>query len=395
MLRREDQLKILQVFNLAVQPIEPQLVLNEVDLTRLVDTEKAFGTPSTLTPESLLAGLIRHAFARISPRFQNASQPPQYGPPVSSSSDDLTIRLRQKIRRVSPEHCYLLPGERLIGDDLDGTYLTATLGTSSVRFNREELFNAFFTLDLKWTLRDRHFRLVRCLSDAEATVWKSQARARRTQLSLYPSPRDCKKILRFLESYGENFLPYPPDILHPIATAFIDRLNAQCLKLGYSPAEFLQQPPSVFRTHWRLWLGWDYLVEFNYQYQTFARTVRYLTAQLLGCPASDTGDLTTEPLQEALTALSRGLDGVKLGVSRGQNGAFTTYVGFHNGLQQCYALLWETIPRYRSTFKQCALPRCGIAFIPSRKDQVCCSPQHAMRLRAQRAHRKRHPEHAS
>jgi hypothetical protein len=395
MINREDQLKILRVFNNAIRPIEPRLTLDGADLLRLVETEQAFGPLATLTADSLLAGLIRRAFLQISTCVQNPRQLPQYGPPVSSSSDALTVRLRHKIRRVSPEFCDLLPCEQIIGDDLDGTYLTATLGTSSVRFNREELFNAFFTLDLKWTLRDCHFRLVRCLSDAEATVWKSQARARRTQLSLYPSPRDCKKILRFLEIYGENFLPYPPDILHPIATAFIDRLNTQCLKLGYSPAEFLQQPPSVFRTHWRLWLGWNYLVEFNYQYQTFARTVRYLTAQLLGCPASDAGALTAEPLQEALTALSRGLDGVKLGVSRGQNGAFTTYVGFHNGLQQCYALLWETIPRYRSTFKQCALPRCGIAFIPSRKDQVCCSPQHATRLRAQRAHRKRHPEHAS
>jgi len=35
MLSREDQLKILRVFNLAIQPIEPQLVVDEVELFRL------------------------------------------------------------------------------------------------------------------------------------------------------------------------------------------------------------------------------------------------------------------------------------------------------------------------------------------------------------------------
>ncbi len=392
MLNREDQLKILRVFNNVIQPIEPRLTVNGADLLSLVETKQAFGRPATLTAESLLAGLIHRAFLQISSRVQNARQLPQYGPPVSSSSDDLTIRLRYKLRRVSPGRGYLLPREQVIGDDLDGTYLTATLGTSSVRFNREELFNAFFTLDLKWTLRDRHFRLVRCLSDAEATAWKSQARARRTQLSLYPSPRDRKKIFRFLETYGENFLLYPPDILHPIASTFIDRLNAQRLRWWCSPAEFLQQPPSVFRKHWRSWLGWNYLVEFNYQYQIFARTIRYLTARLFQSPSKVAVPLTADPMQEALTTLDHGLDNVNLRVSRGQDGALTTDVDSRNGLQQCYALLWETLPRYQPAFKQCALPGCGRSFIPARKDQVCCSPQHAACLRARRAHRKRHPE---
>jgi hypothetical protein len=129
-------------------------------------------------------------------------------------------------------------------------------------------------------------------------------------------------------------------------------------------------------------------VEFNYQYQTFARTIRYLTGQLLHPPAQDRGAQGADPMQEALTALRRGLDGVQLAVFRGRDGAFTTEVNAPNGLQRCYVLLWEILPHYQSTVMQCALPGCGIAFIPTRKDQICCSPQHAARLRARRARTK-------
>jgi hypothetical protein len=241
MLSREDQLKILRVFNLAIQPIEPQLVVDGVELFRLVEKEHTFGSPAALTAEGLLAGLIHRAFQQHSLRVQNAPQSPQYGPPVSSSSssDDLTIRPCFKIGRLSPGRSYLLPGEEILGDDLGGTVLTATRTTKSVHFHKEDLFNAFLTLDLKWTLRDRHFQLVRCLSDAEAAEWKSHASPRRTQLSLYPSSRDHKKIFKFLETYGENFLPWPPDISHPIASAFMDRFYAQRLSLWHSFIEFL------------------------------------------------------------------------------------------------------------------------------------------------------------
>jgi hypothetical protein len=390
MLEKTTQLRILQIFNRVVHPIEPRLVSDELELMRLVEIEQAFGAPATLTAESLLEGLLRRALVQISSRYRRITPPLQYDPPVSSSSDDLTMRRCSKIARLCPGRSYLLPGEKIFGDNRDGTFLTATMTTKSVRFQKEDLFNAFLSLDLKWTLRDHHFQLVQCLSDAEAAEWKSQIQPHQTQLSLYPSPRDRKKIFKFLETYGENFLPYPPDTSHPIASVFMDRFNAQRLRLWYPFEEFIHQPPLVFRTHWRFWIGWNYLVEFNYQNQTFARTVRCLTGQMLQCSAQDQGTQDVEPVKEALTALGRGLDGVKLGVFRGQDGAFTTDVDAHNALQQCYALLWETLPHYQATFRQCALPGCGIAFIPTRKDQVCCTRKHAARLRARRARTKPH-----
>jgi hypothetical protein len=425
MLERREYLHCLKFFNEAVRETHPELVLADEELFKLTNKGK-FGPPGTLTRETLLSGLFRQAL----PRFMPSNTPPSDAPTMMPSAATTQVwQCRYIVRQCGfAGRAFRLPGEIVLGPDIAGGYLTAARSGETVHFTTEELFNAFLALNLHWTLRDLRGRCVRLLSDTEADDWRSNGESGRQGrwLSLYPSRRDRKKIFQFIEIYGYRFLSYPPNI-SPISDEWIARLKAiPCgpwhFLAGPYPGGLLArwEPPNPFfalglpqvtdlrealmhpndpspqnllmtRLAARQWAasGWDFLSEFNYQYQTFTRIVRCLLDRPLTPRRQDLNAGRKDSVRQALWALTRGLKGVTLDVSQEEDGTVVTSVNAELGLQSCYALLWETLPRGQRALLYCALPTCRGPFTPQRSDQVCCSPRCARALRSRR-HRAKH-----
>jgi hypothetical protein len=157
------------------------------------------------------------------------------------------------------------------------------------------------------------------------------------------------------------------------------------------PTDPLSQDSFLGRVAARQWAsdGWDFLSEFNYQYQIFTRVLRRLLDQPASSPPRDMDTSYPNRTQDALQVLTHGLKGVNLYVSQKKDGAVVTSTSTQSGLQSCYALLWETLPRNQRALQRCALSTCPRPFIPQRRDQTCCSPQCARALRVHRHRSKR------
>jgi hypothetical protein len=212
MLQRRDYLRCLTIFNDAVRETHPDLVMDDAELFRLLN-KGTFGPPSALTVNALLSALVRRALARLTEPHASLPDGPAVAPSLAETQ---TWQSRYMVRIFRLGQAGWLPGEHLLGPDISGNLLTARRTRETVHFTTGELFNVFNRLKLRWTLRDADGRCVRRLSDTEAEAWRSDRRRtnRRLRLSLYPSPGDRKKILHFVETYGPEFMPYPPQVSH-------------------------------------------------------------------------------------------------------------------------------------------------------------------------------------
>jgi hypothetical protein len=343
-----------------------------------------------LTADTLLAALIRYVLPRLSAVKTAGPDTPAIVPSIAEA---WTWQSRYVVRRFRFGQATLLPGEYLLGPDIAGDLLTITRTQETIRFTTEQLFNTFIRLNLRWTLRDAAGRCVQRLSDMEADTWKSDRRRTRRGrwLSLYPSRGDRKKIIRFIETYGPKFLRYPPEASPP-SSEWIDRLNAirggpwqfmagpypgsiltileaphpllsrglpQITDLREALEHLTDSPQDTFmaRVTARQWAsdGWDFLSEFNYQYQIFTRVLRRLLDQPAPSPPRDMGTSYPHRTQDALRVLTHGLKGVNLYVSQERDGAVVTSAHTQSGLQSYYALLWESLPRHQRALHRCAL----------------------------------------
>jgi hypothetical protein len=417
---------VLDLINEAIPDSHADLRISRDRLRRLLDSG-SFGPPAQLRSEDLLKGLLRHTVDRLITRT-----PPETPVIALSVIEGERLQIRYTVRVVSPGPMMLLPYQALIDYDIGGRWLVATPTEGSLHFTTAELFAEFRDLDLRWTLRDAAGRCVRRLTDAAAAAWRSRAvtTRRRRWLSLYPSSTDRRKILTFLNHYGPRFLQYPPQASPP-SMDWLERTRAipdgpWAFLVGPNPGsllargglreffQYLRLPEFPSSADWfapehrappwaetlkrvaaRRWAacGWDYFSEFNYQYQRFARTVRCLKDQPLPPPYQAPGEYNaqTEGVRQAMRALSEGLKGTTLHVHQVRDGTVVSSIGARGGLEACYAVLWETLPRYQARQQLCANPRCRQPFTPKRKDQTCCSTRCATAVRASKYRAKRVP----